>query len=52
MAGAAARGMQDADVEPASNGFWIVDSVILNHLAVRCKIACNNDPLRGGFRVQ
>ena len=34
MARAPASGVQDADVEPASNGFWIVDSVVLKHLTV------------------
>ena len=43
MARAPASGVQDADVEPASNGFWIVDSVILNHLTVRKAASVQRD---------
>ena len=43
VAGAAAGGVQDADVEPASQGFWVVDSVVLNHLTVRKTASVQRD---------
>ena len=43
MAGAPASGVQDADVEPASQRFWIVDGIVLNHLAVRKAASVERD---------
>ena len=43
MAGAAAGGVQDADVEPAGQGLRIVDGVVLDHLAVRKPASVQRD---------
>jgi len=51
LAERAARIAAEAERDQSRSAASQTDALVA-HLSLECKIACNSDPLRGGFRVQ